>query len=773
MSRLRNRVVYCEDGCIKELCLAGQKIDFRQDEYGGIRFFTRVKGKEELVALKPALHEGKFTGEHQGLLFSLEYVLVKEGLEIKAVVRNEREVSYKPSVLGLRLGINNYMASYPEWRNQYFPTMMRCEKQCFMGYEMTPEGAVLAITSDEPLASWSLEYSKLEHEEEGDFNLLYLNGGHRIYTASLHLLNRPPYPKRLEGQEEIPPKGVLKRTIRLSAVSCLEQLPELFAAATKVPFIFVEQHTLGVSEHFKGRIYSESQIRQLVLEDTKEGSVSLINCENGSAACFETDGLVRPGRYFLRAENTEGKVGEASIFVKQSDRWYLDQARNEVLKAPPVYTHHMESFQSLYTLLLAEKHIPEPEKDKKGRVIFEEMMAQMYNPETRLAREAANERIQDSASMAWLMALYSEVTGNESWRYRASGLADFLMTRQREDGAYYCQRSEEKETHYTAVTYPAKYMMKVALAEKKIENGTEKSRIHWKSAEQAVWDLERRKDNIETEGEMTFEDGMISCSLLQMGFLALHMEDGERKFKLVRAAEELYNLHRCLTQQIVPDCRMNGATLRFWEAQYNVHMFHNGMNSPCGWTAWKVYGVWYLYLLTGNVHYYREAMNGLGTCLQLMDVESGELSWGFLCDPYIETERYVSDGAGKGKLIDDILGEQYLQMVTPWHRTEAFPRAKWGIDQMVHEVFGCMEEITLVNGYVIEAQPGVWECRNCRVSANEGGLQVEKTEKGIVNFHVNLLSEQIVTVEFPSRTIVRRMKFGWITEHGGDYFEKA
>ncbi len=48
--------------------------------------------------------------------------------------------------------------------------------------------------------------------------------------------------------------------------------------------------------------------------------------------------------------------------------------------------------------------------------------------------------------------------------------------------------------------------------------------------------------------------------------------------------------HRCLEQLLIPDARMNGATLRFWEAQYDVLIGGslNMMNSPHGWTAWLI-----------------------------------------------------------------------------------------------------------------------------------------------------------------------------------------
>lgn len=81
---------------------------------------------------------------------------------------------------------------------------------------------------------------------------------------------------------------------------------------------------------------------------------------------------------------------------------------------------------------------------------------------------------------------------------------------------------------------------------------------------------------------------MISCSALQLGFFALTLPEQERA-PYIEAAEHMISIHRCLEQMVVPDCRMRGATLRFWEAQYDVMIRGNMLNSPHGWSSWKNY----------------------------------------------------------------------------------------------------------------------------------------------------------------------------------------
>lgn len=56
----------------------------------------------------------------------------------------------------------------------------------------------------------------------------------------------------------------------------------------------------------------------------------------------------------------------------------------------------------------------------------------------------------------------------------------------------------------------------------------------------------------------------------------------------------------------------------------------------------------------------------LGSCVQLM-ADNGKLRWGFITDPYIHGRVCVPapEGHGKFQYADSIVGEQYLDMVTP------------------------------------------------------------------------------------------------------------
>lgn len=66
------------------------------------------------------------------------------------------------------------------------------------------------------------------------------------------------------------------------------------------------------------------------------------------------------------------------------------------------------------------------------------------------------------------------------------------------------------------------------------------------------------------------------------------------------------------------------------------------INSPYGWTAWNIYGLFSLYELTGNVKYLERGMNTLGSRAQLMGFD-GVLNWTFIWDLQRNVEIFVCD----------------------------------------------------------------------------------------------------------------------------------
>ncbi len=302
---------------------------------------------------------------------------------------------------------------------------------------------------------------------------------------------------------------------------------------------------------------------------------------------------------------------------------------------------------------------------------------------------------------------------------------------------------------------------------------------HFDSARKAMDFLVRSQDNLTTEGENTFEDGMISCSGLQLGLFALLQTDESARSHYAEAARKMLSAHHCLEQLLIPDCRMNGATLRFWEAQYDtlIGKSLNMMDSPHGWSAWLIPALWYQYLLTGNEVWLEKTMNAMGSCAQLVDGHTGQLRWAFVPDPYRETTMLEPDknNPGHGRRVDRTIGEQYVPMIAAFHYPDHEPipgdewDSGWTSCNDVHEVFVALEEVALTSAYVIERANGELVSWNCNATKDRTGLiYIEPAESIVSRVHVNLHKSCLVRAAFVGSPVVSVLAEGlrWIGPGG-------
>jgi len=277
----------------------------------------------------------------------------------------------------------------------------------------------------------------------------------------------------------------------------------------------------------------------------------------------------------------------------------------------------------------------------------------------------------------------------------------------------------------------------------------EKRESYYSSAKRAIKDLHERLDNIGTEGQSTFEDGMITCSALQLSFLAL--KEKALKDEYTNSAKILLGKHACLEQKKVPDARMRGCTLRFWESMYDVLIHNNMINSPHGWTSWKTYATFYLYLLTGNIDYLKDTMDTLCASLQCFDIDNEKLYWAYIVDPVLSTQIFSCED-GKPTLTFAVFGDCYLPMISDkWLSDKskvvfgyAFPT--YGLtdgkyqggccDNDVHEHIKCLYEVGL-NAFVHETKDKT-VTYNCRIENN----QVILTSNYLNNLYYYALKEK-------------------------------
>lgn len=636
------------------------QIPFRNDSYQMALGIVQDT-KERILCTRDATYRGS-------LAERAEIMCTEENGVLQICCRLLLKSDLYADRLFLRLGIDCYMESYPQWDEKFFPTLIRCEKNGVWGCFVSPAGKHLALASPSPFISWKNEY------ERG------IDVGHRIYTVSLDMLNRFPQPKRHPQA-----KNVLK----------------------------AGEHTYRV---FLGFVPAEDDVYDFVQQ-----YACIKICRFGKYTLEEWE---KPAPLFhgdYRLENTNGRcvvefedenAAQSRLYFRKPWSYYLKCAAQFAAGCQQKSGTHTESWYGYFTQ--AEYAIYSGDREFARRLTKEFDAFLKFNTKRsgRLKARALPQRLQNLSCLISLLVCFYRLTESEKYLNSANTLAEQLMEMQGTDGAFYSHK-----THYTCVIYPAKSMLELALAEK--EAGYEKRFArHYRSTQRAVEDLAKRLDNIETEGQMTFEDGMISCEALQIAFFALHTNDEDARALLTEKAEYIMRKHRCLVQTFAPDARIRGCTLRFWEARYDINFNANMLNSPHGWTSWKNYASYYLYLLTGKYAYLQELMDTMGACVQCID-DDGTLRWAFVPDPCIAGKQMVKANNRRGYAFEDtVVGEQYMPMISNWYRTNPkrfihqyvinfslppnrlSPDYGGSCDNDVHEHFKCLAETLLAKAFI-------------------------------------------------------------------------
>lgn len=465
----------------------------------------------------------------------------------------------------------------------------------------------------------------------------------------------------------------------------------------------------------------------------------------------------------MKVTNSKGQITEASFSQLKPYSWYMKKARSAAIHDAQRASSHLEQWLGLTSGVNASRFVPNPEEDAIMDAQLMKVLDLQWDLEKKIPDNMPHSYrlMSNTAQMSGLLA-YRYLKDNEThWLDWASGLADYVVTCQSPEGYYKPFPSED--IIYTSVFYPAKSLMEVMAVEKMVAatdpHWQKAYERHYNSVKKAMDHLVRVGDNIETEGQLTYEDGMISCSATQLGLFALLQDDLAQREHYAKAARNFLNGHNCLEQLLIPDSRMNGATLRFWESQYDILLkgSMNMMNSPHGWSAWLIPALWYQYLLTGEEVWLTKTFNALGSCIQVIDNQTGKLRWGFVADPYLEVTALVEDPLtpGRGKRIPQIIGEQYMPKISSFHYPESepvsgnSPLVGWTCDNDVHEIFTAMEEVALTSCYLLERESGELITWNCTaVKQTDGSITVKPNEEIISRLHVNVKKSKKVKVNF-------------------------
>jgi hypothetical protein len=773
-------IQFSPTGTITSFRSNGENIEFRKDNKFEGPAIVFANNKVVLKNTKSNATDLIFSGETSEIGVTLSYSFENKAFAIKATIKNKTADDIPIDTLILRLGINTEMDAFPHWNQVYFPTMMRCEKDFFWGYLMNPGGRIITVTTRNPVASWNHSYKK---------------GGHRIFTTNLDLMHNLPLPGR-HPQNLHTLKSNEEKTwnIFLQPAHKLQDVKQIVSELSNAVLIDAQQYTIAENESFRISLRGSAKSLNIITPNNKNIKLKPLAFINFTPK----DGV---GKYKLEAVSESGKTTEAVFSVRKPWSWYMQQARINAIVNEQKGGSHAESWYGLFSMFLAQKYYPDSTLLKKSLDKFNEIYPLMYDkkgtPKSKILWGSwdITNRIQNTAVMASLLAAMYSTLHDTTYLVQASEMCDFLLSNQDGKGAY-----RNGKTHYTSVVYIAKSVLEVCEQEKLLatRNNIWQQRYnrHFKSAKNAIDELTLNRDNIETEGEMTYEDGMISCSYTQIAFLATLTQDSVERNKFIESAEYLRKGHQCLSQLLIPDARMNGGSLRYWESQYDILSFENMMSSPHGWTAWRIYGLYYLYQLTGNPELLDQMYNALGACVQLVDETSGELRWAFCVDPYLlgnpalnnpnkkfshdqmkggnllVKDSMFSERENRGVRINKPVGEQYVNMISGWYKAKphTWVTGYWepdggSCDNDVHEIFKCLEETALTNAFVVEQNDGSFRAYNCKIKTNGNLIDITPYEEMVNRVNVNLKHNAVVTIYFKNKPVNEQViggKMKWI-----------
>ena len=730
-------------GCLEQLIFKHKQGNdtipfFQKESNAGPTFYMEVQ-QEKLIA--EWVPDGYLS--YRALLNDVEcrmtYTHWKGQPAVKFKLVNVGNVPFQPTKAGIRLGIDTYMDQYPDWFGKYFPTLLRNERTHFYGYMQTPANHMLAVLSPDPIASWSVDYN-LGYQDPAPHWFM----GHRIESLNLDLMNALPLPMHNPQNLWMLEQHASKEwTVVLADIVKAEEFEQVAHKLIDAPVIGMAQTTYKAGEKASFDVFASTKAEVVVLDDNQKQLPLTVTKGGGAnkikAACY----LPKVGLYTIRVTD-QGKQSEGVISAHASWRWTMEKAREGALKYHQKATSHIESWYGFHSAFLAAKYFPAKQLDNQLSARFDYLYDLLHksNP---AEPKFYGSRIQNTSGTIGMLVDKYQAYGQVEDLQKASQLADWLIKNwQREDGAYV-----NRNVVYTSVIYVAKSILELTLAErglgKQDVQWAEAANRHYLSAKKAIDQLVVSQGDFETEGELTFEDGMISCSALQIGLLALMQENQADREHYTKAMLDILNSHDCLAQLRVPDARRRGGTMRYWEAQYDVQMLPNMFNSPHGWSGWRAYATYYAYLLTGDERWLLESYNATGAFSHLIDYKNGKLHWAFVVDPYLQVKQACSadthvtaDSLSFGNPHPElyatrnfVIGEQYVNMISDWQTVNTQ-------DNDVHELYKFMGESMLTNAFVVERADGSMKGYNCTVVNKGGRLEVTADEKQMTNLHCNL-----------------------------------
>ncbi len=343
-----------------------------------------------------------------------------------------------------------------------FPTLLRCESTHFWGYFMSPKGKILVIASPDPIASWSHEYSKSWGVQP------YKYEGHRITSVNLDLINTKPLPER-HPQNMWQLKSGETKTFRiyLDEVDKLSDITAKVSSLIKAPMIDITATSCEKGEELGFSVISNEETEVEVYSPNGSRSVVRMVSKEGNHSFYTYYGTEKEGLYKIKAISN-GKISEASFYVRKPYGWYMQKAMKAVIDYPSKASFtHCESWYGFFTAFTGGKYFPENEYLKKANEQFEKIYTTVFDTISFEPVELKH-RIQNVSAMVSILVDRYELYNNSIDLQHAINLADFILRSQTPDGAF-----RSGKTHYTSVLYIAKALIELLNALEPVKNEAE------------------------------------------------------------------------------------------------------------------------------------------------------------------------------------------------------------------------------------------------------------------------------------------------------------
>ncbi len=174
------------------------------------------------------------------------------------------------------------------------------------------------MVSPQPVAAYSLLYSKIESEDEFEGE-----HGHRIYTAALSLLHKGPLPSRHPADADSLAPGQTKEwSVYFIPLQNLGEYGKKVSSICQIPVISCPKYNYAPHEKTVFDIHSG--------EDYKTQNYS------PSGQLLPKLEMTEPGVYTVSVTTKSKKAAEAKLYCRRPWMWYLEQARKEALRKPYV-----------------------------------------------------------------------------------------------------------------------------------------------------------------------------------------------------------------------------------------------------------------------------------------------------------------------------------------------------------------------------------------------------------------------------------------------------